>query len=130
MPSLAEHVEGFAATLRAAGIVTATDIRELSAPGALLEVQTLQLESLAGDSVLAVSVALVAQDSGTTTALAQLSTLLDRFLSVGGQEFATPPDTDGGGPTFTAAVVVTPAGRLPSLAVTCYISTSIGRTNQ
>ena len=130
MPSLAEHVEGFADTLRAAGIVTATDIRELSAPGALLEVQTLQLESLAGDSVLAVSVALVAQDSGTTTALAQLSTLLDRFLAVGGQEFATPPDTDGGGPTFTSAVVVTPAGRLPSLAVTCYISTSIGRTNQ
>ncbi len=116
----------FADILTGAGIPTALDIRELSAPGALLDIESVRIESLAADSVVTCRLALVAQDSGPTTALHQLSTLLDRFLMIGGEEFCS-DGTDSELPQFTAAMVQTAAGRLPALSAPIHISASIGR---
>ena len=118
-------LEEFAALMTDAGVPTVTDMRNLSAPGALLEIDRVTLESLAADSVVSARLILVAQDSGNDTALHQLSALVNNFLSAGAAEFCSLDSTEP--VELTAATVTTPNGRLPCLVAPVYISASIGR---
>lgn len=123
--TLAAVLSGFAASLTAAGVPTVTDMRDLSAPGALLEVDRVTIESLAGDSIVSARLILTAQDSGNDTALHQLSGLLDAFLLGGFSEFCSLDSTEP--VEVTAATITTPNGRLPALVANVHISASIGR---
>lgn len=119
MADLRTALSEVAEALTAAGVPSALDPRDVTLPGAWVQLLTLDHDMLCGDLTALVGVDLISPDVGTLEALDQLGAMLPRALSVLGVNAGTPtvartillPDSATAYPALRVSLLITvPAG--------------------